>query len=183
MIVASFHHRNPKCGDDMHESDEDLLALQKLLNGSYDKAGDHLKSIQGPDLRLSAEEVTETLKGVCILNLATVSADGAPYVTPVDGLFLQGQFWFSTSEEALKIRHIRQNPKISAAYTIGESLSVLLHGIAHEVDTSNGKYDHVLDYCLEVYGPSYAEWGFFGKAPFVRIEPVKMFASRLPSSD
>ena len=92
MIAASFRRLNPKCGDDMHESDEDLLALQKLLNGSYDQAGDHVKSIQGPDLRLSAKELTETLKGVCILNLATVSAEGAPYVTPVDGLFLRGQF-------------------------------------------------------------------------------------------
>jgi nitroimidazol reductase NimA-like FMN-containing flavoprotein (pyridoxamine 5'-phosphate oxidase superfamily) len=167
----------------MHEPAEDMVRLQQQLDQSFESAGAHLKSIQSPDLRLSAEEVADTLTGICILNLATVSAEGAPFVTPVDGWFLRGTFWFSTSEEALKIRHIRQNPRVSAAYTVGESLSVLVHGVAHEVDTSKGAHDYVRDYCIEVYGPSYTDWGYFGKNPFVWIEPVKMFATRLPSGD
>ncbi len=167
----------------MHESVEDLARLQQVLDQSYANAGDHLKSIQLPELRLTPDELTETLTGVCILDLATVSSAGAPYISPVDGFFLKGQFWFSTSDNALKIRHIRQYARVSAAYTVGESLSVLVHGIAHEVDTSKGGYDDVRDYCLEIYGPTYADWGYFGKAPFVWIEPVKMFASRLPSGE
>jgi hypothetical protein len=166
----------------MHESDEDLDRLQQVLDQSYESAGEHLKSIQSPDLRLTPPELCETLTGICILDLATVNSAGAPFVAPIDGFFLRGNFWFSTSENALKIRHIRQNAVVSAAYTVGQSLSVLIHGIAHEVDTSRSGYDHVRDYCLEVYGPTYADWGYFGKAPFVWIEPTKMFASRLPSA-
>jgi hypothetical protein len=167
----------------MHETDGDFARLQQVLDQSFESAGEHLKSIQSPELRLTPTELSETLTGVCILDLATVNSVSAPFVAPVDGLFLRGNFWFSSADGALKIRHIRQNPTVSAAYTVGQSLSVLIHGIAHEVDTSKSGYEHVGDYCLEVYGPTYADWGYFGKAPFVWIEPVKMFASRLPSGE
>ena len=167
----------------MHETDEDIARLQQVLDQSYESAGEHLKSIQLPELRLTPTELSEALTGVCILDLATVNSVSAPYISPVDGFFLKGQFWFCSADNALKIRHIRQNPQVSAAFTVGESLSVLVHGIAHEVDTTKGEYDDVRDYCLEIYGPTYADWGLFGKAPFVWIEPVKMFASRLPGGD
>jgi hypothetical protein len=167
----------------MHETAEDMTRLQNLLDRSYDSAGAHLTSIQTPGLRLTPGQLCETLAGVCILDLATVNSASAPFVTPVDGFFLQGNFWFSTSDGALKIRHIRNNPKVSAAYTVGESLSVLIHGTAVEVDTSLGGFDHVRDYCLEIYGPTYADWGYFGKVPFVWIEADRMFASRLPSAE
>ncbi|MDA0339071.1 MAG: hypothetical protein O2910_04420, partial [Proteobacteria bacterium] len=75
---------------------------------------------------------------------------------------------------------IRQNPQVSAAYTKGESLSVLVHGTAHEVDTATGDHDYVRDYCREVYGASYDEWGYWGRYPFAWIEPRRMYASRMP---
>ena len=166
----------------MYETDADLAELQSVLDASYASAGDHLKSIQGPDLRLSAQELVVEMTGVVILDLATVNAASAPFVSPVDGWFLRGKFWFSTADNAQKIRHIRNNRNVSAAYTRGEELSILVHGFAHEVDTAKGGFEFVRDYCLEIYGPSYTDWGFFGKAPFVWIEPKKLFASRLPSA-
>ena len=164
----------------MHETAEDIAALQRLLDESYASAGEHLKSIHYADNRLSAEDVCARLKGVCVLDLATVSPSGAPFVAPVDGLFLRGKFWFGSAATSQRFRHIRANSRVSAAHTIGEKLSFLVHGTAHEANAVSGEFDYVRDYCLEVYGPGYAEWGLWGKEPYAWIEPAKMFATKLP---
>lgn len=75
---------SPLSGDDsvgeaaMHETAGDIAELERLLDESYASAGEHLKSIHYADSRLSAEEVRNRLKGVCVIDLASVSASGAP---------------------------------------------------------------------------------------------------------
>ena len=74
----------------MHETPEDLAALQELIDRSYASAGEHLLRIHSPERRLSAEQLAERLQGMCLLSLATVTADGRPIVGPVDGIFYRG---------------------------------------------------------------------------------------------
>ncbi len=143
----------------MHDSSEELDELQALLDRSYASAGQHLKSIHSDEWRLSAREVSAILQGVCVLNLATTTSAGQPIVAPVDGLFLGGRFWFGSSKYSLRFKHIRRDPRVSAAYTKGEEISVLVHGIAHEIDTGSGRYERFHDYCREIYGPKYDDWG------------------------
>ena len=131
---------------------------------------------------MSACEVSETLTGVCVLNLATVNAANQPRVSPVDGLFLGGHFWFGSSHDSLRFKHIRGNPNISAAYTVGEEISVVVHGVAHEIDTSTGDFERLHEYCREVYGPKYDSFGYWGNAPFAWIEPQTMYAIRIVHS-
>ena len=126
----------------MHETPQQIDELQQLLNNSYESAGEHLLSIHSQKWRMSAEEICALLKNVCVLDLATVNTLGHPIVAPVDGLFLQGRFWFGSSQKSERFRHIRANPHISAAHTRGEEISILIHGIAHEIDTSSGEYGH-----------------------------------------
>jgi hypothetical protein len=38
----------------MHETSQDLARLQRLLDESYEKAGEHLRSIITPERRLNA---------------------------------------------------------------------------------------------------------------------------------
>ena len=78
----------------MHETSDDLVRLQALLDSSYDRAGEHLRSIWGPECRLDAQALSEELDGVQVLDLATVNARAEPRVAPVDGLFYRGRFWF-----------------------------------------------------------------------------------------
>jgi len=59
----------------MHESPADLEALQDLLDRSYAAAGAHLLRIHTPERRLSAEQIADRLTGMCLLTLATVTAD------------------------------------------------------------------------------------------------------------
>ena len=163
----------------MHESQQHRDALQSLLEASYAAAGEHLLSIHTPNWRMSADDICTTLQNVCVLDLATVDGAGRPYVAPVDGIFLHGQFWFSSAHQSQRFRHIRSNPHVSAAHTRGEEISIIIHGTAHVVDTSSGDYEALHQCCLEVYGAGYDEWGFWGKQPYAWIEPSRMYAIRI----
>src|ERR671938_1279339 len=97
----------------MHETPEDLAALQELLDRSYDRAGAHLRRIITPERRLSAEELSERLTGMRLLALATSTRDGRPIVGPVDGLFFRGAFHFGSAPDSVRFRHIRARPDVS----------------------------------------------------------------------
>ena len=73
----------------MRETLADLARLQSLLDRSYEAAGPHLREVITPERRLSAEQLAERLAGMCLLTLATVTADGRPLAAPVDGFFYQ----------------------------------------------------------------------------------------------
>lgn len=162
----------------MHETREEIDALQRVLDGSYEQAGEHYRSIHTSARRLTAIEVCGLLKGVCVFDLATVNSLGHPIVAPIDGLFLHATLWFGSSQRSLRFKHIRQNPWVSAAFTKGEELSILVHGKAHEIDTNLQEFQPLHDYCVETYGPTYDSWGFWGNEPFAWIEPTRIFASR-----
>ena len=80
----------------MHETPDDLAALQDLLDRSYAGAGPHLRRIITPERRLTAEQVSERVTGMCLLALATATRDGRPIVGPVDGIFFRGAFHFGS---------------------------------------------------------------------------------------
>ncbi|MFP6816307.1 MAG: pyridoxamine 5'-phosphate oxidase family protein [Pseudomonadales bacterium] len=163
----------------MKETQRDIQQLQELLDASYSNAGSHLKSIQLEPLRLSAAEVVEHLDGACICDLATVGIDAAPYVARVDILFIKGKAWFCSGSASRRFRNIRPNPRVSLARTLGAELSIVIHGVAREVDTSIGDHEFLHDLCVEVYGDSYDSWDIWG-GPWAWIEPSSMFASKLP---
>ncbi len=71
----------------MHETAEDMKELRALLSRSYEGAGPHLLSIHTKKWRMSAKRIVETLTGMVLLDLATVTAKGEPRVGPVDGQF------------------------------------------------------------------------------------------------
>src|SRR5215212_7742580 len=138
----------------MHETDEDLAALQVLLDRSYANAGEHLLRIHTPEHRLTAEEVCARLTGMRLLALATVSSAGRPIVGPVDGIFFRGAFHFGSSPDSVRFRHIAARPWASATHLPGEELAVTVHGRAELVDTSSGPLREAL---LEIYMPLYGE--------------------------
>ena len=157
----------------MRETEADLQSLQSVLDLSYERAGSHLRSIITPERRLTAVELTARLTGIKILALATVNSQGAPIVGPVDGIFYRGEFWFGTSPEALRIRHIRRNPAVSTTHVPGEELAVTVHGVAHIEGAPADLPDGFGEVCREIYGDGWLEWG--KDAVYCRIEPARMF--------
>jgi hypothetical protein len=167
----------------MHETPADLERLQELLDRSYADAGQHLLRIITADRRLSAEQVAERLTGMCLLALATVSADGRPFVGPVDGIFFRGAFHFGSAPDSLRFRHIGARPQVSATHLPGEELAVTVHGRAVPVDVQSPADAGFRQALLDVYVPRYGEeWEkFLDSGPlYARIEPERMFTFHMP---
>jgi hypothetical protein len=170
----------------MHESPADIEALQELLDRSYATAGGHLLTIHTPDRRLSAEQVIERLTGMCLLTLATVTADGRPIAGPVDGIFYRGAFHFGSSPDSVRFRHIRSRPYVSATHLPGEELGITVHGRAVPVDihadAGAGFRRALLDVYVPRYGPDW-EADFLNSGPrYARIDAARMFTFAMAAS-
>ena len=163
----------------MHETPADLDALQGLLDASYRTAGAHLRSIHTPGRRLAAAALARRLDGMCLLVLATVTADGRPRTSPVDGVFHRGAFYFGTDPGALRWAHLAANPAVSATHLPGEDWAVVVHGRAVPVAVGPADPGGLRATLLEVYTPRYgAGWAaFLDSGPvYARIEAERLFA-------
>ena len=168
--------RRADCG--VHETPDDLTALQELLDHSAASGGAHLSSIITDERRLTAREVCDRLTGMSLLALATVTADGRPLVGPVDGIFYRGAFHFGSSPDSVRFRHLRQRPQVSATHLPGEELAVTVHGRATPVDVHNDAHRGFRQTLLDVYTPRYGpEWeNFLDSGPvYARIDADRMF--------
>jgi hypothetical protein len=110
-----------------------------------------------------------------------ISGVATPVVAPVDGLFFRGQLWFGSSPESFRVRHLRARPACSAAHTRGESFALVAHGHAEEQPIGGALRNAFLEYLREVY-PSWDDWGFH-EAPYFRLRPTRLYATRLQPTD
>jgi hypothetical protein len=167
----------------MHETPDELLALQDLLDASAAAAGPHLRSIISEDRRVDAVALCERLQGMCLLVLATVTADGRPLVGPVDGYFLHGTFVFSSARNSVRMRHLATRPAVSATYLPGEELAVTVHGRAELFDVLDPAHGELKEAMLAFYlpkqGPAFETWLENEDPLGARITPEKLFTFRL----
>jgi uncharacterized pyridoxamine 5'-phosphate oxidase family protein len=159
----------------VHETPADLAALQRLLDTSYARIGAHMRTIHTPERRVAASDLARVLRGVRVLDLATVTAACEPRVSPVDGLFFRGRFYFGSGEESARFRHVRARPQVSACHTIGETFATIVHGRAVEIDVRAPGARDFLSYVHEVY-PDWDDWYASSTPPYARIEPSVMYA-------
>jgi hypothetical protein len=160
----------------MFETDEELHEVDALLATSFAGATGHLTEIISPDRRLSARDLSRYLVGVRHLTVATVSASGEPRTSAVDGLYLHGRFWFTTSGHAAKAVHLAARPSVSAAHVRGDDVGIFVHGRVRTVVGGPGEADAIRHYWIEVYDSSPEAWV---EAPedmrYYEIIPSKMF--------
>jgi uncharacterized pyridoxamine 5'-phosphate oxidase family protein len=161
----------------LYETAEDLADLQRLLDESAAAAGGHLKSIFDEPHRVSAEQLAGLLLGVNVLDVATVTARGEPRVAPVDGLFYRGHWYFGSSPESARFRHLRQRPAVSACHTRGEEFAVIVHGRAIEIDIKDAANAAFVDFLYGVYILLYGtDWPeFMSGCPYAVIDATRMF--------
>lgn len=169
----------------VYETDAGLQSLQERLDETMARAGAHLRSIATPEHRLSARELVERLQGMCLLSVATVTADGRPLVGPVDGYFLQGCFHFTSGRASVKMQHLARRPAVSAVHLPGEELSVTVHGRAELYDVADPARpllrQAMLDHYLPLQGPSFEEWLDTESPVAARIIADKIVTFRLTS--
>ena len=171
----------------VNETSADLLDLQALLDRSYASAGGHLRAIFTEASRLSATEVAESVTGIFEMHLATTTADGAPFVAPIDGLFFKGRIWFGCPAPAIRTKHLRRDARVSASYTRDQSFAFVVHGVAREVTKSDPAFEpysvHMQALYLHAYGPDWTKWyerkqRTAGDGFIAWIEPRRMFVKR-----
>ncbi len=136
---APTHARrgNGSKDEGMHETPHDLEALQTLLDESYAVAGGHLREVITAERRLDAPTLCAQLMGMRLLVLATVTADARPIAGPVDGIFYRSRFYFGSSPESVRFKHINHRPAVSATHLPGEELAVTVHGTAEPIDVAS----------------------------------------------
>ena len=164
----------------MHETREDIAALQSLLDRSYAAAGSHLRSITTPERRVSAEQLVEQVTGMCLLVVATVTSDCRPIAGPLDGIFYRGAFHFGTAPDSVRYRHLLARPQVSATHLPREEFAVNVHGRAVPVEVAAGFRETL----LEVYVPRYGtDWEqFLDSGPvYMRIDAERMFTFHMRS--
>ena len=168
----------------MHETPADLERLQWLLDDSYARAGDHLREVNTADRRLDAVALAAELTGMRLLVLATVTADGRPIAGPVDGIFYRGSFYFGSSPDSVRFRHIRARPAVTATHLPGEELSVTVHGNASLIDVNGAEHRAFRQTLLDIYTPRYGPtWESFleAGAVYARISATRMYTFWMPS--
>jgi hypothetical protein len=159
----------------MHETREDIRALQALLDRSYESAGSHLRSITTPKHRVSAEDLVDRLTGMCLLVVATVTADCRPIAGPLDGIFYRGAFHFGTAPDSLRYRHLLARPQVTATHLPREEFAVNVHGRAVPVDVQGGLRETLLEVYVPRYGPGWEQ--FLDSGPvYMRIDAARMFS-------
>jgi hypothetical protein len=162
----------------MHETPDDIRALQQLLDRSYESAGPHLRSITTPERRVDAAALAARLTGMCLLVVATVTADCRPIAGPLDGIFYRGAFHFGTAPDSVRYRHLLTRPQVSATHMPREEFAVNVHGRAAPVEVAGGFRETL----LEVYVPRYgADWEqFLDSGPvYMRIDADRMFTFQM----
>ena len=120
---------------------------------------------------------------MCLLALATVTADCRPVVGPVDGIFYRGAFHFGSAPDSVRFRHITVRPQVSATHLPGEELAVTVHGRAIPIDIRSEQNVGFRRTLLEIYVPRYgAEWERFldSGVTYARIDADRMFAFAMP---
>jgi len=165
------------------ETQEELAQLQAVLTASMAGAGPHLRDIITPERQLSADALSAQLQGLCLLVLATVTADGRPLAGPVDGYFLHGAFHFSSGRNSVRMRHLAQRPAVSATHLPSESLAVTVHGRAELYQLSEPAgaelRQAMLDHYLPLQGPAFEEWLDGTDSLGARLVPEKIFTFSL----
>jgi Pyridoxamine 5'-phosphate oxidase len=158
----------------VHETPDDIRALQQLLDRSYERAGPHLRSITTPERRVSADQLVQELTGMCLLVVATVTADCRPIAGPLDGIFFRGAFHFGTAPDSVRYRHLLARPQVSATHLPREEFAVNVHGRAVPVDVAGGFRETLLEVYVPRYGVGWEQ--FLDSGPvYMRIDADRMF--------
>jgi hypothetical protein len=143
----------------MYETESEIAGLQALLDASHSKSTEHLRAIIHDDRILSARDLVALLTGMKVLSVATVTAEGEPRISAVDGHFLHATWSFSTSGTAAKARHLRARPSVSIAHIDNEDLAVFSHGRVEELAGGDADYEETFAHWTQHYGSSPLDWG------------------------
>src|SRR5512145_1459650 len=65
--------------------------------------------------------------------LATVRPNGAPHLAPIWFVWVAGKIYLCTGADSVKVRNLRQNPRVSIALEDGAQ-PIVIEGLAHPIE-------------------------------------------------
>ena len=151
----------------MYETPDELAALQRLIDASFERSSEHLRSIMEVPRRLTAERIVAEVPSPAVLNVASVTARGEPRISALDGHFLHGRWHFTTAGTSPKARQLSARPAVSASYTPRDGYGIFTHGSA--VFLEGAQRHELIEHCTRVYGRSPETFG--DGIAYVRIDP------------
>jgi nitroimidazol reductase NimA-like FMN-containing flavoprotein (pyridoxamine 5'-phosphate oxidase superfamily) len=96
--------------------------------------------------------VQERMAQAKVYWVSTVSADGRPHATPVDGIWMDGRLYFGGGEQTRRNRNLSANPAVCVHLESGSDV-VILHGEAHELNPApRALAERLAQENLEKYG-------------------------------
>jgi hypothetical protein len=164
----------------VRETKAELAALQALIDRSHKKLGPHMKGITHPDkYALTAAQVVKLLAGMRTVAVVAPSPNGDPLVAPMDGWFLHGKFFFSSSDDSVRIRGLRKRPRASIAYFAGEKFLINAHGPVVLMFRGHPEVGEIDQQFKDHYESSAFDWSENGV--YVRLDADRFFTySRTP---
>jgi hypothetical protein len=157
------------------ESEQHTIAwLQRLLDDSYARGGQHMLGIHTDRARVRAEDVVDRLPSMHVMVVATVSSDGRPFTGPVDAFLHDGRVHFGTAPNALRALHLARRPQVSVTYVEGEAFVLTVHGRARPVDLA-GRDAAFAARLRAHYGPGWDDFGL--GSPYYAVEPDRVLAA------
>ncbi len=164
----------------MRETAKELATLQALIDRSHERTKPHMRAITDPDkYALSASQVVKLLDGMKTVAVAAPAPNGDPLVAPMDGWFLHGKFFFSSSGDSIRIKGLRKRPRASIAYFDGEKFLINAHGPVVLMFKGHPDVDEIDETFKKHYSSSAFDWSDEGV--YVRLDADRFFTySRTP---
>jgi hypothetical protein len=112
----------------MFETKSELSALQRLLDASFERSGEQLRSVFDASNRLTASQLSG-FQGVRLVAVATVNSNGEPRAAPRSAAFLHGKFCLAANVESVMVRRLANKPLLGITY-FENRLLIVGHGTA-----------------------------------------------------
>jgi hypothetical protein len=164
----------------VRETPAELAALQALIDRSHKNAHPHMRGITHPEkYALSAKQVVKLTDGMHTVAVAAPAPNGDPLVAPMDGWFLHGTWFFSSSGDAIRINGLRKRPRASIAFFEGERFLINAHGPVVLMFKGHPEVGEIDAQFKLHYGGSAFDWSDEGV--YVRLDADRFFTySRTP---
>lgn len=141
----------------MRETEDDLDALQRLLDASFAGSGEHLRTAFDQEHRLAAAELVDALAGLFEMHLAVLTSSGDPMVAPVDGFVLRGRICLGLPKSSVRARLLRRDPRVSVSFN-SEAVAFIAHGRFVEVTEGHPMFDVFEETSRQLYIDRYGDW-------------------------
>jgi hypothetical protein len=110
------------------ETKAELAELKRLLDASFDRSGEQLRTVFNANHRLTASQLSG-FQGVRLMAVATVNSNGEPRAAPRSAAFLHGKFCLAANTESVMVRRLANKPVLGITY-FENHLLIVGHGTA-----------------------------------------------------